>query len=107
MFNPDAMLARMPTRIFNEWAEFYRDEPFGEWRADLRSAIIAATVAGTVPQKKGARRPRVEDFIAQNLITPQSTAQVSDEQRLKNALTVAQMRGAKITRIHGRKNTTS
>jgi len=74
MFNPDAMMARMPDRVFNEWLAFYRDEPFGEWRADLRSAIIATTVAGTVPQKKGGRRPRVEDFIAQNLITPPSAA---------------------------------
>ncbi len=39
-------------------------EPFGEDRADLRAAIIAATVANANRDPKRQRRPfRVEDFM--------------------------------------------
>jgi len=35
----------MSSREFNEWIAFYNLDPFGMERDDLRSAIIAATVA--------------------------------------------------------------
>lgn len=35
----------LSSRELSEWIAFYAMEPFGEQRADLRSAIIAATVA--------------------------------------------------------------
>jgi hypothetical protein len=52
---------RMTAQEFGLWAAFYGMEPFGEARADLRSAIVAATVAnyaGRVrSQSAGAAQP--------------------------------------------------
>ena len=36
---------RMTYREFIEWAAYYHIEPWGEERADLRSGVVAATVA--------------------------------------------------------------
>lgn len=33
------------------WQEFYQEQPFGLWRDDLRSGLIASTVANTVSSK--------------------------------------------------------
>ena len=52
--NPDAMLSRMPARIFLEWWKYYQYEPFGEERADLRAGIIASTFANAF-RKKGTK----------------------------------------------------
>lgn len=57
------MLAAMPLSLFYEWQEYYNKEPFGEERADVRSAIIAQTVAnrhrgkGESPHKLDAFMP--------------------------------------------------
>jgi hypothetical protein len=37
--NPDAMLAEMKPRHLAEWLAFYRIEPWGETRADIRAAL--------------------------------------------------------------------
>jgi hypothetical protein len=60
--NPDAMLARMPNRVFKEWVAFAEVEPFGEERADMRAAIVAATIAN-VNRKKGKAPYKVRDFM--------------------------------------------
>lgn len=36
--------AHMSAAEFDEWRAFYRLEPFGEWRADHRAGLIAATM---------------------------------------------------------------
>ena len=79
VYNPDALARRMPYRILREWQDYAMLEPFGEERADLRSAIIAATVANVHRGKK--QRPfRPADFMpkfggpvvaARQLPTPQ------------------------------------
>lgn len=55
----DAMLAGMTGRQVAEWRAYYQIEPFGEYRADLRSAIIASTFANCFSRK----RFKVEDFM--------------------------------------------
>ena len=62
--NPEAMLARMPYRIYREWQLYYAHEPFGEERADVRSAIIAQTYV-SMHLKKGVRPPPLSDFMFQ------------------------------------------
>jgi len=61
--NPDAMLACMPFRIYREWHDYYQVEPFGEKRADFRSAIVAATVANAMGRAKGKPAFRLDQFI--------------------------------------------
>ena len=60
--NPESMLARMPHRIYREWQTYYAHEPFGEERADVRSAIIAQTFAN-VHRKRGTRPLSYTEFM--------------------------------------------
>lgn len=46
---------------FAEWVAFFTAEPWGEERADLRSGIIAATVANCHAQ--GRKQFHAEDFM--------------------------------------------
>jgi len=39
------MLEAMPSKLLSEWMAYYGLEPWGEVRADFRSAIVAKTVA--------------------------------------------------------------
>lgn len=58
----------MSASLFLDWAEFDRVCPFGEDRADLRSGIVALTVASVasgLSGKKGGRQPKLEDFMPQ------------------------------------------
>ena len=45
-----------------EWQAWYSIQPWGEERADLRTAIVAATVAQAMSD--GSRRYKLEDFMA-------------------------------------------
>ena len=47
---------------FNEWQAFYAINPWGEPRADLRSAVVAHVIAN-VNRKKGARAFKPKDFM--------------------------------------------
>jgi hypothetical protein len=54
----------MSSREFAEWMAYYELEPFGEERADLRSAIVASTVANAHRDPKRRRKPfRPLDFM--------------------------------------------
>ncbi len=56
------MLESMPLVNFYEWMEHHRRNPFGEERADLRCAIIAAAVANASKGKRG-RKYKPKDFM--------------------------------------------
>lgn len=56
------MLKRMPARLLTEWMIFYKMEPFGERRADLRAGIVAATIANA-NRSKGQSVFKAEDFM--------------------------------------------
>ena len=43
--HPDVLLGEISSRQFAEWMTWYGIEPFGEQRADLRAAIVAAVVS--------------------------------------------------------------
>lgn len=54
----------MSAREFGEWMAFYRLEPFGEDRADLRMGILAALTANIARDEKRRRDPyEVDDFM--------------------------------------------
>ena len=56
------MLARVSSRELTEWGIFYGLEPFGEERADLRSGVVASTIANVNREKK--QKPyKPEDFL--------------------------------------------
>lgn len=51
------MLRAMSARQFEEWAVFYAQDPWGEFRADLRAGIVASTLANI------HRKPRAPAFL--------------------------------------------
>lgn len=51
--------ARMSSREFSEWMAYYSIAPFGEERADLRSAIVANMVAAAA----GSKETKVDDYM--------------------------------------------
>jgi hypothetical protein len=61
--NPDAMLALMPYRTYQDWMTYSELEPFGEERADLRTGIITATIANCLARRKGRPAFRATDFM--------------------------------------------
>jgi len=58
------LLDRIDSKEISEWIAFYNIEPFGEERADLRSAIIASTMAN-MWRGKGQRAFTAKDFMPQ------------------------------------------
>ncbi len=57
------MLAEMSLRTWHEWVAYFQIEPFGEERADVRSATIASTVANASRTKRGQRAFKIGDFM--------------------------------------------
>lgn len=60
---------RIDSQEFASWMAYDRIEPFGEYRADLRSAIIAYTLAESNRSKK-AKPFTVDDFMPKFDRTP-------------------------------------
>lgn len=50
------------TRDFQGWQRYYRIEPWGERRADLRAGIVAAAVRNAM-RGRGSRAFRAQDFL--------------------------------------------
>jgi hypothetical protein len=53
----------MPATELMEWVQYYGVEPFGEFRADLRSAIVATVIARTMG---GSKKATPADFMPFN-----------------------------------------
>lgn len=57
-------LAHISSRELAEWQAFYALEPFGDWRADLRSAIVASVIANANRDAKKRHKPfAFKDFM--------------------------------------------
>ena len=56
------LLSRLTSKELSEWMAWYNVEPFGEARADLRSAIVACVVHNINCTKKSQMK-KVNDFM--------------------------------------------
>ncbi len=56
------MLDGMPMQLFREWVAYYQWEPWGEERADLRTASIISTYVNS-HRRKGASAKPLSDFV--------------------------------------------
>lgn len=56
------MLAEMTSAQLSEWMAFYRLEPWGEERADLRAGIVASTIANS-NRGKGQKPFKPQQFM--------------------------------------------
>lgn len=78
------MLASMGSDELTEWMAYYQLEPFGDYRADYRSGVVASTFANAHrPKDAGPFKP--EDFMP-FLDKPKATkAPTQDETQLNVA----------------------
>lgn len=56
------LLSQISSRELSEWQAYFIVEPFGEYRADLRNAIVACVIANA-NRGKNARAFTVSDFM--------------------------------------------
>jgi hypothetical protein len=60
------MLASISGKQLTEWIAYAELEPFGEWRADLRIAILASLIANANRDQKLKPTPfEISDFMPQ------------------------------------------
>ena len=52
----------MSSYEFSEWLALYAMEPFGDSRADFRSALICKVLAD-IATPQGKKRPKIADFM--------------------------------------------
>jgi len=58
------MLSQMSGAEFEEWRAYYRIEPFGEYRADLRSGMLASPLMNLILAHGGvSKKTKVKDWI--------------------------------------------
>lgn len=68
--NPDVMLARMPSHVWQEWQRYATLEPWDEVRADWRAAMIAWTMANLWGREKGRPAFTIDQFMPQFNVEP-------------------------------------
>ncbi len=56
------LLSRIGSDELTEWMAFYQLEPFGDFRSDFRSGLLAATIANA-NRTKDAKAFTPEDFM--------------------------------------------
>lgn len=59
----EQLLDEISSKELTQWFAYYSIEPFDDQRGDIRSAIVAATVANVAPRKKGGRSYHPRDFL--------------------------------------------
>lgn len=60
--NVDVLLRRMSAKQFREWIAFYELEPFGDIRADYRSAQVVQVIAA-VNRGKDQKVPTLQECL--------------------------------------------
>tara|TARA_Y100000310_G_scaffold112096_1_gene110523 strand:- start:215 stop:535 length:321 start_codon:yes stop_codon:yes gene_type:complete len=79
------MLQKMSSAELTDWLAYWRLDPFGEERADLRAGIVAATTANVWAGK--GKRAKPADFMPK-FDTP-SKRQTADQMRAQFRLAAA------------------
>lgn len=57
-------MAGMPQRVFEGWRRYWNEEPWGAWRENLHTAVLAREIAKTVPRRRST--PELKDFFYRN-----------------------------------------
>jgi len=91
------MLARMPHRIFEEWLQYHREEPFGQM--PFRLGYASASLGTLLAKPKGKRAWRPRDFMPDELPAPTPR---SPKQQLDQIYGIALMMGAEIRDPEGK-----
>lgn len=78
IYDVDGMLSESNMRLFLEWCAYFRVEPFGEERGDLRAGVIASVIVNALSKNANATPDK---FV---LFSNKPKEQTSD--RLRNKL---------------------
>jgi hypothetical protein len=68
------MLSRISSLELTEWMAYYKMDPFGEERADMRSAMVCTVMANAWGKKKF----KIEDFMPKFDKRPMTPQQIKD-----------------------------
>ena len=91
VFNPDAMLERMPHRILLEWLQYDDEEPFGQ--IPLRLGYATAALGNLWGKPKGKRAWQAADFMPdRRVVRPVASA----DKQMDTIYMAAQLLGAEI-----------
>jgi len=85
-----AMLSSMSSSEFAEWVAYYQIEPWGETRADLRSGIVASTIAN-VWRGKGKKAYSADEFIPDFEKARRATGKQSMQEQIAKARMITAM----------------
>jgi len=89
------MLAQMPWRVYEEWAIYAREEPFGQLA--LRLGYAAAALGNLLAKPKHRRSWQPADFMPDApLPTPTRQAQTNADQHLAQMLMFTKIVGGKV-----------
>lgn len=80
------LLSRIGSDELTEWMAFYQLEPFGDFRADFRSGVMAATFANA-HRSKDAKAFTPEDFMPFMTDRVQSSSQHNTQTQMKTNIT--------------------
>lgn len=97
--NPDALKAAIPHRVYLEWLAYYRQEPFGEERADVRMGMLAAHMANMWAREKGDPPYDWRDFVPRYGGEPE--ADEDPERLLKKAAAINALMGGAFVKLEG------
>jgi len=95
--NPDAMMAAMPWRIYQEWLRFYEAEPFGE--TPLRLGYAAAMLGNLLGKPKHGLGWKMGQFmpygapVSQGQPVGRRKAGKTDKEQADHVLSMAMMGG--------------
>jgi len=79
------MLREMSFAEFQDWQQFAELEPFGEERADIRTASIVSTLANIWRDPKKHRQPyQMSDFFFRFGDSPEEKKQPQSWEQMKN-----------------------
>jgi hypothetical protein len=93
VYNPDALLKKMPYRIYREWLEFYKVEPFGQ--LPLRIGFVGAGLGALLGKPKGKRHWSAYDYMPEKA-APDDKESATPAEQFTKILGIAQMFGAEI-----------
>jgi hypothetical protein len=84
----------MGAKQLRQWHAYSLLEPFGETRADLRSGIVASTIANCAPFKKGGKAWKPSDFMP-HFGKPKQQSQDEIRRRIMAYFGIREMMGVK------------
>lgn len=90
------MLGSLSAEEWREWQVFARTEPIGALRSDFQAALIAHTVAQTIPRRRGTSGPKLATFVADFWGERKASEEQAPNQMLLLAASVTKAMGGTI-----------